>query len=474
MDESPIIRKAKVNQEDLTESDCEYDSEQVDLEEDGLENRVINRGDETEQNVEALFGDQTVSSEGGRKNSSTSDVNSQLEVFRQQWQDELQQKPGSRGQSPKSSVNEGNNVCLKAKQANDIENEARAFFLQGMQAEDDGMLNEAIFYYRKALQLVPDIESRLGNVLNRGPKDRAIQDTESPMEKSDLEEDLLVHLQHMKLKDEALCQPEYEQKMTHISCLPVELIVYILHWVVSNDLDLRSLEMFSLVCRGFYVCARDERVWKKACEKIWGVNLGNSKRYNGSWRRMMIERPHLLFDGCYISKVTYIRQGEQGMDSFYRPFHLVEYFRYVRFFPDGQVLMLVSPEDPIQSLPKLRYRNSKVAGILRGGYRMSDFKVTCILKRVRSEPVSNNRYKRHRQAANQHEVEMSYSVEFDVVSCGKRTNAQLVWHSYAVTSVQRSTGEEVTSNFDLNKRTFPPLIFSRVRSYTSASTEPLM
>lgn len=49
--------------------------------------------------------------------------------------------------------------------------------------------------------------------------------------------------------------------------------------------------------------------------------------------------------------------------------------------------MLVSPEDPIQSLPKLRYRSSKTAGILRGGYRMSDFKVClflCVFFFVRS------------------------------------------------------------------------------------------
>lgn len=51
------------------------------------------------------------------------------------------------------------------------------------------------------------------------------------------------------------------------------------------------------------------------------------------------------------------------------------------------MLMLVSPEDPIQSLPKLRYRSSKTAGILRGGYRMSDFKVClflCVFFFVRS------------------------------------------------------------------------------------------
>ena len=37
--------------------------------------------------------------------------------------------------------------------------------------------------------------------------------------------------------------------------------------------------------------------------------------------------------------------------------------------------MLVSPEDPLQSLPKLKNCNSRAPGILRGGYRMADSKV---------------------------------------------------------------------------------------------------
>lgn len=38
--------------------------------------------------------------------------------------------------------------------------------------------------------------------------------------------------------------------------LPMEVLMYIFRWVVSSDLDLRSLEQLSLVCRGFYICAR--------------------------------------------------------------------------------------------------------------------------------------------------------------------------------------------------------------------------
>jgi F-box protein 9 len=43
----------------------------------------------------------------------------------------------------------------------------------------------------------------------------------------------------------------------------------------------------------------------------------------------------MIILGVYISRATYIRQGEQSLDTFYSPWHLVEYYRYIRFFPDG-------------------------------------------------------------------------------------------------------------------------------------------
>jgi F-box protein 9 len=41
----------------------------------------------------------------------------------------------------------------------------------------------------------------------------------------------------------------------------------ILKWVVSDHLDMRSLDNFGAVCKGFYVCARDEKIWKQASAK---------------------------------------------------------------------------------------------------------------------------------------------------------------------------------------------------------------
>ncbi len=34
--------------------------------------------------------------------------------------------------------------------------------------------------------------------------------------------------------------------------------------------------------------------------------------------------------------MSYYRYGERGLDNFYKPFMMVEYYRYVRFFPEGE------------------------------------------------------------------------------------------------------------------------------------------
>lgn len=118
----------------------------------------------------------------------------------------------------------------------------------------------------------------------------------------------------------------------HMSSLPMEIVLYIFRWVVSSELDIRSLEIISRVCRGFYVCARDAEIWRMACVRVWGVNCGRYEPKYQSWRDMYMQRPRLRYNGCYISKTTYIRHGENSFqDEFYKPWHLVEYFRYLRY-----------------------------------------------------------------------------------------------------------------------------------------------
>nr|CAD7595546.1 unnamed protein product [Timema genevievae] len=156
---------------------------------------------------------------------------------------------------------------------------AKYLFLKGVENEQNGTLYEAIQFYRRAVQLVPDIEFRLYDASKPKPRDR--QDTESTEDgletateqdvnaysddDDDEGEDLLSRLQRFFSRSCSLCVPQHEQTMTHISSLPMEIVLYILRWVVSADLDIRSLELCSRVSRGFYLCSRDSEIWRLAC-----------------------------------------------------------------------------------------------------------------------------------------------------------------------------------------------------------------
>lgn len=60
------------------------------------------------------------------------------------------------------------------------------------------------------------------------------------------------------------------------------------------------------------------------------------------------------------------------MDCVYKPWHSVEYFRYIRFYPNGKAITLTTPDDPIASLPKLKLDNNlKQTNVLVGDYRVT-------------------------------------------------------------------------------------------------------
>ena len=52
---------------------------------------------------------------------------------------------------------------------------------------------------------------------------------------------------------------------------------------------------------------------------------------------MLLDRPHLRHDGVYVSRNTYIKQGIKEW-TVQNPVHLVCYFRYYLFRPDGRSL----------------------------------------------------------------------------------------------------------------------------------------
>ncbi|XP_053566356.1 F-box only protein 9 [Bombina bombina] len=408
----------------------------------------------------------------------------ELQMFRAQWMSEL--APGMSSGGAENRVHKaltrglvGKTTDLKAKQDLAKEEKARELFLKATEQEQNGALYEAIKFYRRAIQLVPDIEFKIN--YNWSPDGEGVVKSFSMDDANDDSKmaDLLSYFQQqLTFQDHSLklCQPEYEPSQTHISALPMEVLMYIFRWVVSSDLDLRALEQLALVCKGFYLCARDPEIWRLACLKVWGRSCVKLVPYT-SWRQMFLERPRVRFDGVYISKTTYIRQGEQSLDGFYRAWHQVEYYRYMRFFPDGHIMMLTTPDEPQTVVPRLRTKMIRGDSMLLGHYRLSQdtdnlTKVFAVMTNKKEEkPVEYQRYRYIRRPPVQ-ETDRSFQVGLQLCSSGRYRFNKLVWIHHSCHITYRSTGETAVTTFDIDKM-YTPLFFARVKSFTAVSERPL-
>lgn len=193
--------------------------------------------------------------------------------------------------------------------------------------------------------------------------------------------------------------------------------------------------------------------------RVWKNEVGGLTTQYSSWRKMFIERERVHFNGCYISKTTYLRLGENSFqDRFYRPVLLVEYYRYIRFLPNGTVYMMTTSEEPILALSRLKNLQQLRSDILIGHYYLYNNCVTMVL------------HKQHQQE--QPTTQTNYHLEFRIQSSSKRKFVQLVWLHYSI--VQMRNNLKSTSEYDLNTSKYPPLWFSNVRSFYSNAERPLI
>ncbi|XP_013192861.1 F-box only protein 9 [Amyelois transitella] len=409
------------------------------------------------------------------KMSQSDEDKDELSAFRQQWQRELESTP-----TPGTERQEENREEHKLPQSD--EDKAKSLFMRAVELERGGDLYEAIQHYKRAMQILPDVESRLyeSGELGDEPEEQS-EPEEAPTEnnnQSDDEEwiegeDLLARIQRLVAKKGTFCEPEHPTKETHISCLPSEVVSLVLRWVAGAECDARSLERAAAASRGWLLLARAAPLYRDLCVRTWGVECGTPRALGfPSWRDMYISRPRLLLHGCYISKTTYLRQGENSFqDQFYRPLFLINYYRYLRFFPEGTVLMWTTAEEPASCVSQLKTRQPKASlGIMAGHYRLMGDKVVIVIKKCpdKKQPQSiNSRFRsRRRDAPEQHD--QIYHVELELRDVRSRRNFQLAWRGYSI-----CTRRDQRTQFDITPAKFPPFMFSGVRSYMAESAAPL-
>ncbi|KAL2609824.1 hypothetical protein R1flu_028397 [Riccia fluitans] len=137
-----------------------------------------------------------------------------------------------------------------------------------------------------------------------------------------------------------------------------------------------ALGVGACVCRKWRYAIRLPALWRGACLKAWQMfGVQENERiarvsYGGSWKRMWIERPRIRYDGIYVSRNTYIRQGITEWKN-KNPVHLVCYYRYIRFYPGGKILYKTSPLKLKEVAKYIQGRPSKVDAVFAGRYNLA-------------------------------------------------------------------------------------------------------
>jgi len=412
-----------------------------------------------------------------------------LHTFREQWKRELEGSgtSASRVERKKSKEDEDPDDCIHMK--------ARELFLQGVTLEENGKLYEAIRFYKRAESLVPDIERQTfvytRKKFDKQEKMRSESESEDKDENgntaiaTEAEDDnedisnLCLKFARLKCASRSSFSQEISSNMTHIGSLPSEVVNYILKWVVSPELDLLSLESCSEVSRGFYLAARDEEIWRLVCLRIWGPVSATTNLYS-TWREMFLVRPRVSFNGCYISKITYIREGERGFQDHesYRAWHVVEYHRFLRFFPGGRMLMVTSAETETDLTMKQMNNRTRcgIQGSMFGNYRLVDGVVVCVLctkpsEAPKSRATTRFRRSRHNPMQYYDAPQQEFHLEFYIKGSNNRT---LHWKNYSIVSKYKSGKEQISEVDVSNQINYPRMQFTSVDFYHFESESPLL
>ena len=61
-----------------------------------------------------------------------------------------------------------------------------------------------------------------------------------------------------------------------------------------------------------------------------------------NWKNCFLQAPRICLKGYYLLKEKYLKTGEKDWNQTYDPIWLIEFYRYLRFFENGLVIMLIS------------------------------------------------------------------------------------------------------------------------------------
>lgn len=131
--------------------------------------------------------------------------------------------------------------------------------------------------------------------------------------------------------------------------------------IVIAGPDWQSLEMLGRVCWKWRLITRSNAAWRRILDETYyapQLSLPSPASRTLQPRLKFIHHPRLRLTGCYIAACHYSRQGLSVDNAWVRVIHLVEFYRSIRFLPDGRVLTLLTTDQPKETVGKMHAANA--------------------------------------------------------------------------------------------------------------------
>lgn len=148
-------------------------------------------------------------------------------------------------------------------------------------------------------------------------------------------------------------------------------------WRVWTGPDYVTLEACARACWKFRLLTAHARLWRAVAHAtyVWpqvppAVRVAALRAERAaSWRDLFVYQPRVRQHGTYIASCQYTQQGLSEENVWVRVLHVVEFYRYLRFFPNGQCLSMLTTDTPAdvvhQLVPGLRAK-----GLAAGRWRL--------------------------------------------------------------------------------------------------------
>lgn len=277
------------------------------------------------------------------------------------------------------------------------DDQAMKYFEKGIERESHGSMTEAVEYYRKAFKLNENIDKlyrthKVPHVVLKlkesGGKNTAVKVDEEKVKQINVDK-LLDSFEQLNIATEYGESDEDETKEVESSPLlqlPNDIWVSILEVLLITHPE--SWFNYSITCKkNAFLGLKSSLLWRRLAKMIYpyqryeeNLMFQNSlmvinndlpipldqdlivPQYDHSWKKMITSRPFIKFLGCYISVVNYYSEGgrREFTNSWSNPVRLITYYRYLRFYPDGTCIKVLSHLEPNMVVPLFLRKNKSI------------------------------------------------------------------------------------------------------------------